>query len=137
MVHPESHRVSRALWYLGVTSQSVTGFVYVAITLYGMSSQTFPLPVPFVTLSGICRSRMDNPATPTGKRLQPITSNRFGLFAPSLAATEAISFDFFSCGYLDVSVLRVRSAKLCIYFTVIGLPPIGFPHSDTHGSSLA
>ena len=32
----------------------------------------------------------------------------------SLAATLGISVDFFSCGYLDVSVLRVRFPNLCI-----------------------
>ena len=32
----------------------------------------------------------------------------------SLAATQGISFDFFSYGYLDVSVPRVRLYNLCI-----------------------
>ncbi len=36
----------------------------------------------------------------------------------SLAATDGISIDFFSSGYLDVSVLRVRSIYLCIQYTV-------------------
>ncbi len=34
---------------------------------------------------------------------------RFGLFPLSLAATYGIDVSFFSCGYLDVSVPRVRS----------------------------
>ena len=36
----------------------------------------------------------------------------------SLAATIGISFDFFSCRYLDVSVPYVRSVTLCIQITV-------------------
>jgi hypothetical protein len=36
----------------------------------------------------------------------------------SLAATFGISVDFFSSGYLDVSVLRVRSNNLCIQLLV-------------------
>lgn len=52
----------------------------------------------------------------------------------SLATTLEISFDFFSCGYLDVSVLRVRLDNV----TTIDarLSPGGSPHSDIHGSSL-
>ena len=37
----------------------------------------------------------------------------------SLAATQGIAVAFFSSGYLDVSVLRVRPAYLCIQYTVI------------------
>ncbi len=36
----------------------------------------------------------------------------------SLAATKGISFDFFSSGYLDVSVPRVRLVNLCIQLTI-------------------
>ena len=36
----------------------------------------------------------------------------------SLATTNGISIDFFSSGYLDVSVLQVVSLNLCIQFTV-------------------
>ena len=43
----------------------------------------------------------------------------------SLAATKAISIDFFSWGYLDVSVPLVCSAWLCIHHTVTLRP--GFP----------
>ena len=53
----------------------------------------------------------------------------------SLATTCGISVDFFSSGYLDVSVRQVRST-LPIYSggsTLAG----GFPHSDIHGSKLA
>ena len=46
----------------------------------------------------------------------------------SLAATIGISIDFFSYGYLDVSVLRVSSSKLCIHLEVLpkkGVAPFG------------
>ena len=39
----------------------------------------------------------------------------------SLAATEGISVDFFSSGYLDVSVLPVRLAALCIHAAIPSL----------------
>ena len=45
--------------------------------------------------------------------LQPHPAHRVVWALPrSLAATEGISFDFFSSGYLDVSVPRVRFADL-------------------------
>ena len=50
----------------------------------------------------------------------------------SLATTSGISVDFFSSGYLDVSVRRVRSTTLCVQ--VVMAPRAGFPHSDIHGS---
>ena len=36
----------------------------------------------------------------------------------SLATTNGVSIDFFSSGYLDVSVLQVVSLNLCIQFKV-------------------
>ena len=56
--------------------------------------------------------------------------------ALSLAATRAISFDFFSSAYLDVSVRRVPSTYLLIQYAVTMLLIVGFPHSDTCGSTL-
>ena len=46
----------------------------------------------------------------------------------SLAATQGISVDFFSSGYLDVSVLRVSFLS--------DSPKTGFPHSEIAGSKL-
>src|SRR5678815_1916415 len=37
----------------------------------------------------------------------------------SLVATQGISVDFFSSGYLDISVPRVRPAWLCIHHAVL------------------
>jgi hypothetical protein len=50
----------------------------------------------------------------------------------SLAATRGISVDFFSSGYLDVSVPRVRLLTLCIQIRI--LQSSGFPHSEISGS---
>ena len=50
----------------------------------------------------------------------------------SLAATKGISVDFFSSGYLDVSVHHVRLINLCIQLMIpnkLG----GFPHSEILG----
>ena len=61
-------------------------------------------------------------------------SRRYLLQAPpgSLATTSGISVDFFSSGYLDVSVRRVRSTILCIQMVMA--TRAGFPHSDICGS---
>ena len=48
----------------------------------------------------------------------------------SLAATCGITVVFSSCGYLDVSVPRVRPT-----FVVVPLQGTGFPHSDIPGST--
>ena len=46
----------------------------------------------------------------------------------SLAATNRVSIDVLSSGYLDISVPRVRS--------LAGDLTVGFPHSEIHGSKL-
>ena len=56
--------------------------------------------------------------------------------ALSLAATRAISIDFSSSAYLDVSVRRVPFIHLCIQCTITILQIVGLPHSDTCGSGL-
>ena len=54
----------------------------------------------------------------------------------SLATTNGISIDFFSSGYLDVSVLRVISLNLCIQFKVthkvLGFPIRKFTDQNLH-----
>jgi hypothetical protein len=52
----------------------------------------------------------------------------------SLAATEGISLDFFSCGYLDVSVLRVCSSLPMYSVTGNWLKPARLPDSEISGS---
>ena len=51
----------------------------------------------------------------------------------SLATTRGISVDFFSSGYLDVSVPRVPHVILWIHITFHGSSPWGFPHSEIRG----
>ena len=63
----------------------------------------------------------------------PSTCSRFishQALPPSLAATKGISFDFFSFGYLDVSVPQVRFCNLCIQLQMTissysRVPPFG------------
>ena len=64
------------------------------------------------TLPQLCRS-----ATPQSR------SSAVWAFPRSLAATKGISVDFFSSGYLDVSLHRVPSVHLWIQCTVIRLSP--------------
>jgi hypothetical protein len=59
-----------------------------------------------------------------------------GLCPRSLATTNGISIDFFSSGYLDVSVLQVVSLNLCIQFKVphkvVGFPIRKFSDQNLH-----
>ena len=53
----------------------------------------------------------------------------------SLATTCGITFVFFSCGYLDVSVPHVSPTHTIYSCAPIrAFTPDGFPHSDTRGS---
>ena len=58
----------------------------------------------------------------------------FAAASLSLAATWEISFDFFSSGYLDVSVPLVRLPNPMYSGRNTCLMTGGFPHSDTVGS---
>ena len=84
MVLPDSHEVSRASWYSGISSVTF-GFGYGAFTLYGVPSQTLSLPNN-ESLDG-------DPTTPHARR------RMVWALPSSLAATMGISFDFLSCGY--------------------------------------
>ena len=59
-----------------------------------------------------------NPSSNNAPRLERILG--FGLSALSLAATSAISFDFFSSGQLDVSVPQVIDQYSMYSSTIIG-----------------
>ena len=54
----------------------------------------------------------------------------------SLAATNGISFDFSSSGYLDVSLPRVPRIRLCVQRMLRDSSSRVFPHSDISGSQL-
>ena len=81
-------------------------FVYGAITLYRQAFQLVPL-----------KHKLLKGWSPFARR-----------------STKGISVDFFSSGYLDVSVPRVRLLYLCIQYKI----PVkgGFPHSEISGSKL-
>ena len=99
MVPPSSNRISRVPPYLHRLLCMV--FVYGAITLYCQAFQLVPLT----------HTKIINDWAP------PI----------SLAATFGISVDFFSSGYLDVSVPRVRFIILCIQIMMPASRQAGFP----------
>ena len=70
------------------------------------------------------RRSAENTALPIRLRADPL----------SLIATRGISVDFFSSGYLDISVPRVRLAHLWIQCTITNVTLVGFPHSEILGS---
>ena len=117
MVPLPSIKVSRVSMYSG--SRFVTLlFAYGAFTLSGWLSQNHSAKV----CESVMRSEPRNARIPVWAL--PV----------SLAATPGIDVSFSSSGYLDVSVHRVPSVYLCIQYTVTGVLPAGFPHSDIHGS---
>ena len=117
MVPPASHKVSRVSWYSG-SCQPLINFAYGIFTLSDQISQN---------CSAIDSSTLCSPQ-PRGAR------TTVWALSISLAATLEIEVSFFSSGYLDVSVPRVPSGKLCIGLSVLKVYLSGFPHSDIHGS---
>ena len=85
------------------------GFAYGAVTRYGGTFQSLPLPI----------------INPTSGPHNPETTVVVSVWAipRSLAATDGISIDFFSWRYLDVSVPSVRLAWLCIHHAMTGHNP--------------
>ena len=95
MVLPDSDRVTRVPPYSG-TDQKLQIFAYGIITLYDEPFQTLLLTIHFVRSA-----------------LQPQEASFLVWTNPlSLAATSGISIDFYSSGYLDVSVPQVNSMQL-------------------------
>ena len=80
------------------------GFGYGAITHYGRTFQTVHLPIINPT------SRPHNPGSTEVLLVWAVPR--------SLATTYGITVVFFSCGYLDVSVPRVRLMWLWIHHTM-------------------
>ena len=100
----------------------------------------FGRPFQAVRLHGMVTARTcEHPGCPAprppGGNASPLMhSPGFGLGALSLAATRAISVDFSSSAYLDVSVRRVVLRTLMVLGC--GYPGMtlgGFPHSETSG----
>ena len=86
------------------TSSVNQSFAYGAITHYGRTFQTAQLP--FINHM----SRSHNPDTTEVVSVWAVPR--------SLATTYGITVVFFSCGYLDVSVPRVRLMWLWIHHTM-------------------
>ena len=113
VVPPASDRVSRARPYSGYSSAvrmvSRTGLSPAAAG----PSMPFRYHVDLQPLPG--GQHLDaSPATPGRQRL-PLTRARVWAGALSLAATRAISVDFSSSGYLDVSVPPVASLRPILF----------------------
>ena len=106
MVPPYSQRIPRVRWYSGYRSPS-SHFAYRALTVSGGASH--PLQLCYEVLISV--------RTPKVLLLLVWPLPR------SLATTSGISVDFFSSGYLDVSLPRVPSVYLCIQYTVYGSSP--------------
>ena len=106
MVPPYSDRITRVPPYFSLAQYHRQVFTYRAITYYGR-------PFHAVLLT---------------RRLSLEGSSN------SLATTIGISVDFFSSGYLDVSVLQVRFNSLCIEL-LIPLR-VGFPIQTSPDQSL-
>ncbi len=117
MVPARSHRVSRVPWYSG----SCCGRLRLWVRGSHPLRLVFPVPFP-------CRLRPRAQSEPRHARMAV-----WALPVP-LAATPGIDFSSFSSGYLDVSVRRVPLHTLCVGVWIHGVPPCGFPHSDTRGS---
>ena len=123
VVHPSSHRISRAPRYSGY-SRLLSVFGYGTITRYGWPSQTILL-----TYRRVMLSKTPIP-TPEGV-IRPVWP-----LPRSLATTYGISVDFSSSPYLDVSVQAVPHVYLCIQYTLTEYCSAGFPHSEIYGSKL-
>ena len=95
----DSRGISRVPRYSGTAWNKRHGFAYGALTLCGG-----PFQGPSATVTLVRRRRPYYPGR--GHRTAPVWAA-----ARSLAATGAIVVTFFSCGYLDVSVPRVRPPR--------------------------
>ena len=113
MVPPDSVHVSRVWTYSGTNDGRSCSFVYGTIALYGARFHALRLPHDFVTSAEPDTTRNKRPTTPDRQRMSAyicqVWADPF-----SLATTQGVSVDFFSSGYLDVSVRPVHLCRLCI-----------------------
>ena len=110
VVHPASHKVPRVSWYSGYRPSRLP-FAYQGFTVCAAPSQK-------LRLESLRFPPVLNPGRP---KMSGLGS---ALFA-------RISFDYFSSGYLDVSVHRV-----CLPFGYWNMTSSGLPHSGIRGSGL-
>ena len=117
MVPDNSGGIPRVPPYSGAGLTVREVFAYGAFTLRGAAFQ---------------HASANLPAPPRRRSYYPEGAETPAVWAapPSLAATDGIIIIFFSCGYLDVSVPRVRLHLQCM----ARRRRAGFPHSDIRGS---
>src|ERR1700682_3082008 len=87
MVHPDSHKVSRAPWYSGTELEGTSSFAYGAVTLFG---GTFQWPSTRRVLGSFLACAVLRPAAPREPK-----PSRFGLFrfrSPLLTESRLLSF---------------------------------------------
>ena len=117
MVLPVSHRISPVPRYSGYCSCNKS------ISPTGLSPY-------IVTLSSAIQLYIYSQLLQSYNPDNAVTSSVWAI-PSSLTTTSGITFVFFSCGYLDVSVHRV-----CLLFRILYLQYSGFPHSDISGSKV-
>jgi hypothetical protein len=107
VVRPASHGVPRAPCYSGTP---LNGALFLSPT--GLSPSVVRLSRRF-NWERVCNpSKRPQPRDEGSQRRNTAVGNPYpglGCCPLSLAATDGIDISFFSCGYLDVSVPRVRS----------------------------
>ena len=95
MVHPDSHRVSRAPWYSGTSTGSRRLFAYGTVTLYGGTFQILELNRRFVTTLDRSQSIDATPRNTLQAMPASLTPARFGLIrfrSPLLTESRLLSF---------------------------------------------
>ena len=113
MVPPGSDHVSRQWSYSGTRSAGWCAFAYGTIALCGARFHSTSASAQLGNCRRIGHDPDTSPTTPDRQRVSAFT---YSVWANprSLATTRGVSVDFHSSGYLDVSVLRVTSRRLCI-----------------------
>ena len=115
-----------------VSLQDFVVFAYGAVTLFGRPFQkTFRLTAKLLVIA--LGYYLSDPTTPMQQRPKAYTALVWA--GPrSLATTEGVSVDFFSSGYLDVSVRRVCHPSPMDSVMGPWVYPSRFPDSETSGS---
>ena len=101
-------------------------FAYRAVTVCGRPFQARSTRAGFGNSSKECGPSRGIPR-PRSSNAHTLTLDRFRLFpvrSPLLGESQLV---FFSSGYLDVSVPRVRCRRLCIHRRLAGSPCAGCP----------
>ena len=137
MVPPDSHRITRVLWYSGYKTGGACVFVYGAITRYGPAFQQCSTNTTLCnSLAGLwpCQSCPTTIQAATPIRLHHLNFGLFPVRSPLLRESLLISlppgtemFHFPGCAL----------PTLCIQVGVTWLHHAGLPHSEIFGSTLA